>query len=202
MSDDDSREHLLARVECAVRGGFEDEEELLEELEQWVEDELGESDRALVETLDAHARKLFQAQRVREAGWGEPTFNDAIDSAFEELNGRGIVALENAGYTMSEGWSDVNEVASSQHTPPRGAVFYHGQDLERGVAGQGLMLAFGAYEEDDAKHEAASLAIAREVCEVLGRHGVRTEWDGSVGERIRIPPFEWRKRQCTQVARA
>ncbi|WNG17769.1 hypothetical protein [Cystobacter fuscus] len=63
MSDDDSREHLLARVECAVRGGFEDEEELLEELEPWVEDELGESDRALVETLDAHARMLFQAQR-------------------------------------------------------------------------------------------------------------------------------------------
>jgi hypothetical protein len=201
MSDEDSRRHLLARLECVVRGGFEDEAELLEELAQWVEDELGESDSALVETLAAHARKLFQAQRIREAGWSEPTLNDAIDSAFEELNGRGIIAMENAGYTMSEGWSDVNEVASYQDTPPRGAVFYHGQDLERGVAGEGLMLAFGAYEDDATKHEAASLAIAREVCEVLGRHGVRTEWNGSVSERIQIPPFEWRKRQWTQVAR-
>ncbi|ATB34797.1 hypothetical protein CYFUS_000204 [Cystobacter fuscus] len=202
MSDDDSRKHLLARVECLVRGGFEGEEELVEEFEQWVEDELGESDSALVETLEAHARKLFQEQRVREAGWSEPTLNDAIASAFEELNGRGIVAMEDAGYTMSEGWSEVNEVASSQDPLPRGAVFYHGQDLERGVAGEGLLLAFGAYEDDDAKHEAASLAIGREACEVLGRHGVRTEWNGSVGERIQIPPFEWRKRQWTQVARS
>ncbi|MCY1018577.1 DUF6891 domain-containing protein [Pyxidicoccus sp. MSG2] len=202
MSDDDSRKHLFARVECAVRGGFEDEEELLESLEQWVEDELGESSGVLTEQLQDHARKLLQEQRVREAGWSEPTLNDAIDSAFDELNQRGIVALENAGYTMSDGWSDVNEVASYQDTPPRGAVFYHGQDLERGVAGQGLMLAFGAYENNSAKHAAASLAIGREVCEVLGRHGVKTEWNGSVEERIQIPPFEWRKRRWSELARA
>ncbi|MFY0582701.1 hypothetical protein ACN28S_57965 [Cystobacter fuscus] len=36
---------------------------------------------------------------------------------------------------MAEGYR--NEVASYQDTPPRGAVFFHGQDLERGVAGQG-----------------------------------------------------------------
>ncbi|WP_164012144.1 DUF6891 domain-containing protein [Pyxidicoccus trucidator] len=202
MSKDESRKHLLARVECAVRGGFEGEEELLEGLEQWVEDELGEVDGELVEELGARARKLLQEQRVLEASWSEPTLNDALDSAFEELNANGIVALENAGYTMSDGWSDVNEVASYQDTPPRGAVFYHGQDLERGVAGQGLMLAFGAYESNSAKHEAASLAIAREVCDTLERHGVKTEWNGSLEERIRIPPFEWRKRRWTEVARA
>lgn len=202
MSKDESRKHLLDRVEIAVRGGFEDEEDLLDGMEQWVEDELGEADGALAEELLARAKKLLQEQRVLEAGWQEPTLNDAIDSAFEELNQNGIVALENAGYTMSEGWSDVNEVASYQDTPPRGAVFYHGQDLERGVAGEGLMLAFGAYEQDDAKHEAASLAIAREVCDTLARHGVKTEWNGSVDARIRIPPFEWRKRRWTEVARA
>lgn len=202
MSKDESRKHLLDRVEVAVRGGFEDEEDLLDGMEQWVEDELGEADGALAEELLARAKKLLLEQRVLEAGWQEPTLNDAIDSAFEELNQNGIVALENAGYTMSEGWSDVNEVASYQDTPPRGAVFYHGQDLERGVAGEGLMLAFGAYEQDDAKHEAASLAIAREVCETLARHGVKTEWNGSVEARIRIPPFEWRKRRWTEVARA
>lgn len=202
MSHDESRKHLLDRVECAVRGGFEDEEELLDGLEAWVEDELGEPHGALVAELDAHARKLLREQRVREAGWSEPTLNDAIDSAFEELNANGIIAMENAGYTMSDGWSDVNEVAGYQDTPPRGAVFYHGQDLERGVAGQGLMLAFGAYESHPSKHEAASLAIAREVCDTLERHGVRTEWNGSLNERIRIPPFEWRKRQWTELARA
>lgn len=202
MSDEVSRKYLFDRVEVAVRGGFEDEDELLESLEAWVEEVLGEADGTLVAELDAHTRKLLREQRVREAGWREPTLNDAIDSAFEELNANGIVALENAGYTLSDGWSDVNEVAGYQDTPPRGAVFYHGQDLERGVAGQGLMLAFGAYENDTAKHEAASLAIAREVCDTLERHGVETKWSGSIDERIRIPPFEWRKRRWTEVARA
>lgn len=202
MSHDESRKHLLARVEVAVRGGFEDEDELLEGLEEWVEDELGEANGALTAELEAHARKLLQEQRTLEANWREPTLNDALDSAFEELNANGIVALENAGYTMSDGWADVNEVAGYQDTPPRGAVFYHGQDLERGVAGEGLMLAFGAYENDSAKHEAASLAIGREVCDTLLRHGVKTEWNGSVQARIRIPPFEWRKRRWTEVARA
>ncbi|QAT84301.1 hypothetical protein EJ065_2729 [Corallococcus coralloides] len=100
---------------------------------------------------------------------------------------------------MSDGWSDVNGRASRRRPVPRGAVFFHGQDLERGVRGEGLLLAFGAYENDEAQQEAASLAIAREVRETLARHGVRTDWNGDVDERLLIPPFAWRKRRYTQV---
>jgi hypothetical protein len=201
---DEERKHMFAQVAVAVRGGVETEEEILESLEQRVEDNMlrGSSDGALLEELEAHARKLLEEQRVRESGWSEPTLNDAIDSAFEELDAKGIVTLQNAGYTMSDGWADVNELASYQDPPSRGAVFYHGQDLERGVQGEGLWLAFGAYERDDAKQVAASLAIAREVCETLARHGVKTEWDGTAEQRIEIPPFEWRKRRYTKGARA
>ncbi|MFP2927704.1 DUF6891 domain-containing protein [Pyxidicoccus sp. 3LG] len=199
---DEDRKYLFKQVEVAVRGGFEDEEELLESLEQRMEDMLGDVDGALLEELEAYTRGLLKEQRVREAGWSEPTLNDAIDAAFEELNANGIVTLQSAGYTMSDGWSDVNELASYQDPPPRGAVFYHGQDLERGVRGEGLMLAFGAYENDDRKHVPASIAIAREACETLARHGVKTEWNGDVDQRIQIPPFEWRRRRYTTVARA
>ncbi|MCP3143044.1 DUF6891 domain-containing protein [Pyxidicoccus xibeiensis] len=199
---DEDREHLFTQVREAVRGGCEDEDSILEGLEARVEMMLEDSDEALVEELAEYARRLFREQREREAAWSEPSLNDAIDSAFAELDAKGIVTLQGAGYTMSDGWYDVNELASRRSPQPRGAVFYHGQDLERGVRGEGLMLAFGAYEDDDAKHVAASLAIAREVCETLARHGVRTEWNGDVDQRIQIPPFVWRKRRYTRLARA
>lgn len=120
--------------------------------------------------------------------------NDGIDAAFAELNAKGIVAVENPGFTMSDAWIGVNEIARGRSPTPRGATFYHGQDRARGIAGEGLLLAFGAFEDDDSKHDAKSIAIGREVCDTLKKHGVETEWDGTVGTRIRIPPFVWKKR--------
>ena len=196
MSDhDESRDHLFTHVEQLVRGGFEDEDEVLEGMQELVEDEIGEADEGLVAELTAHARRLFGEQRTRQAGWTEPTVNDAIDRAFEELNERGIVAVQNAGYTMSEAWSDVNEVASELSTTPRGATFYHGQDLERVLEGGSLALAFGAYEDDPARHDSAGVAVGREVVDTLTRHGVPVQWNGEVTRRLEIPPFEWRKRR-------
>jgi hypothetical protein len=196
-SDADSLSHLFARVDCAVRGGCWDEEEIFDDIEQSVEMERG-ADKALVGQLKQYAQGAMQEQDLRETTWNDPTMNDAIDRACEELNAAGIVALQNAGYTQSDGWADVNEVAADQPGRPRGAVFYHGQDLERGVAGKGLWLAFGTYEDDDAKRDAAGAVIGREICQVLARHGVPVEWDGSVDQRLSIPPFEWRKRRRTE----
>jgi hypothetical protein len=196
MSDDDeSRNYLFTHVEQLVRAGFEDEDEVLEGLDELVEDELGDADEELVAELTAHARRLFGEQRIRQDGWTEPTVNDAIDRAFDELNERGIVALQNAGYTVSEGRSDVNEVASEMSTPPRGATFYHGQDLERVLEGGGLALTFGAFEDDPAQRDSASVAVGREVVDTLTRHGVPVQWNGDVTQRLEIPPFEWRKRR-------
>lgn len=191
--DERLREYLREQVETAVRGGYLDDPEVLAFVEERVEDELRASDAT--EEFLAYARRLLEEQRVEEAGWSEPTTNDAIDRAFEELNRQGIIALQNAGYTMSDGWEDVEDAAAERYEPVRGATFFHGQDVERGVLGMGLMLAFGSFERDPKLHDEASLAIAREVRETLARHGVETEWNGSVKTRIQIPPFPWRKRR-------
>lgn len=121
--------------------------------------------------------------------------NAAINSAFEELNGNGIVAMQDVGYTISDGWADVNEVASARKPVPRAATFFHGQDKKRGMAGQGLMLVFGAYVDDARKRPAASKRVAKEICATLARWGVETIWDDSIETRIQIPPFEWRKKR-------
>ncbi|QRK09116.1 hypothetical protein JQX13_02850 [Archangium violaceum] len=198
-TDEALRDYLRQQVEAAVLGGYLDETKVFAFVEERVEDELGTSDET--EDFLAYARRLLEEQRAEEARWTEPTTNDAIDRAFEKLNRQGIIALQNAGYTLSEGWEDVAAAASESYEPVRGATFFHGQDVERGVLDMGLMLAFGAFEDDPKLHDEASLAIAREVRETLSRHGVQTEWNGSVKTRIEIPPFPWRKRRHTALPR-
>ncbi len=185
------------RVVVEVRAGYRGEQSLLAHLEEVVRGEGGDSD-AVAELL-AYAREVLDERVQEEVRWSEPTTNDRIRRAFEELNARGILALENAGYTLSDGREDARAAAEMSYVPPRGATFFHGQDVERAVMGGGLMLAFGSFEEDPGKREAADLAIAREVRETLARHGVQTEWDGSAKTRIHIPPFEWRNRRWTTL---
>jgi hypothetical protein len=196
---DPQRAGLLALVDVEVRGGFVSEDELLEGLQERVEAETGEpASQALLDGLAEYVRRRFVAQRREEARWRERTVNDRIDRAFDELTARGILALQNVGYTVADGWEDTDEAADEQPRRPRGAVFFHGQDLERGVSGRGLLLAFGAYgAAEGAAHEEASAVIGQEVCEVLRRHGVDTLWCGSSRKRIEIPPFPWRKRRWT-----
>jgi hypothetical protein len=187
--------HLREQVEVAVLGGYRSDEEVLTSIEELATYELKDmKDSAGVEQLLAYARRRLEEHRVEQAGWTEPSVNDAIDRAFEELNHQGILALQDAGYTLSEGWSEAKALAARSSELLRGATFFHGQDVERGVLGGGLMLAFGAFEDDPKRRDEADLAIAREVRETLARHGIETEWNGSVKTRIQIPPFEWRKR--------
>jgi hypothetical protein len=114
-----------------------------------------------------------------------------LRAAFETLNSIGIVALENAGYTQSDGWDDVNEIANRLNDSgkrPRAGVFYHGQDVARGRRGEGLMLTFGSYAARDADADSVGRAphrrgphIARVSAEV-GRHAL----DAHPHRRVRV----------------
>jgi len=113
-----------------------------------------------------------------------------VAAAFAELRRRGLIALRNAGYTQGDGWADVAEHrhrAEQAGQRPRGGVFYHGQDAARAREGGPLYIAFGAFV-DEPEHEAASVALAQEVVEVLRAHGFTVVWDGTAGQRIAIQP--------------
>jgi hypothetical protein len=106
----------------------------------------------------------------------------------------GIVALENAGYTQSDGWDDVTEIASrlaGSGNRPRAGVYYHGQDVARGRRGEGLMLTFGSYAAQNA--EADSVAVGHIIVDVLKSHGFQPGWDGKHCTRIHTGRFEWKQ---------
>ncbi len=71
----------------------------------------------------------------------------------------------------------------------RGGCFYHGQDVERAVAGGELCIAFGATSGRDED----SLEVANDIIEVLSKHGFRPRWNGTIDERIFLP-LNWQRR--------
>ena len=126
--------------------------------------------------------------------------NDALDTAFDTLDRGGIVAVQDAGGTQSLGWAAVNaEIAKRESKKKKvlGATFYHSQDLERAVGGEGLWLTFGARDGSDS----AACAVAENVVRTLEAEGLPCVWDGHSASRIRVTPFPWQKRRTTNAPR-
>ncbi len=77
-----------------------------------------------------------------------------------------MISLQNAGYTQSEGLEDVSEIwnkGGAHASPIIGYCFYHGQDLERAVNGEGLMLTFGDINGTDER----GIEVGKIIAEVL-----------------------------------
>jgi len=184
-------EHIVS-VDC--RAGLFDEANILEALREVIEGELGEPAPALFEELAARARVGLEARAREEASWAERTLNDRLDSAFDDLDARGIAAAQSLGSTTQEGASLIDERCAARGDAVRGSVFYHRQDIERAVEGEGLLLAFTSYGAD-----ADGAAIGREVVHVLKHHGVPVSWDGNARSRIQIDPFVWQRRRATKA---
>src|SRR5262252_9152640 len=103
---------IAGEIRAVVRGGFFDEEEIVT---QFAEEryEVGELDVDEIRTVVARERaELRREQRT----WLRPTDYDRLTDAFEALRRAGIVALENAGYTQSDGHCDVVETFATD--PP------------------------------------------------------------------------------------
>jgi hypothetical protein len=182
----ETREEIAA----LVRSGFYDAERLLEIFceEMYEPGELERDEVAAV--IDVESARLAEERR----SWPALTDCDRLTRAFAALNARGVIALENAGNTQSDGYDDCGQ-AYDEH-PDRASVlgycFYHGQDLERAVRGQGLHLAFGPV--DPAEEATKGPVVGAIVRAELERAGLEVEWDGTFAQRIFVPGIVWRRR--------
>jgi hypothetical protein len=128
-----------------------------------------------------------------EADWPEVTDCDRLDTIFEGLRVQGILALQNAGYTQSEGLSDVGELyreVGGERSDIDGFCFYHGQDLERVMKSGQLWLAFGAIDGEDAR----GVAVGQRIKSAFDAAGFAVEWDGSIKTRLLIKGIRWQRR--------
>ena len=180
----------LREIDGLVRGGFDDRARIIELLckEMYAPGELDEAE--VVAAVDA----AFASLARDKASWPAVTDCDRLDQAFAALNARGIIALQNAGYTQSDGYGDISQSYDERTDRDNviGYCFYHGQDLERAVHGEGLYLAFGPI---DAKNETTEgPRIGAMFVEQLECAGFTVQWDGTFARRIYIPALDWKRR--------
>lgn len=149
---------------------------------------------ALVAELCAWTDRSLLKLREEEQQWVMPSGNDRLSACFEALRSKQLIALEDAGVSIQDGWA---RFGSDQKRDHRGAVFFHQQDVFDALRGEALLLAFGAFEErpNAPSHE----AIGKELFEALVTHGLSPSWSGDARERISLAPFEWQKRRWTQA---
>jgi hypothetical protein len=180
----------LREIDGLVRGGFEERARIIEILceEMYAPGELDEAD--VIAAVDA----AFTALAQDKTTWPATTDCDRLDGVFAALNARGIIALQNAGYTQSDGHDDIQESyrEHSDHDTVIGYCFYHGQDLERAVHGEGLHLAFGPM--DAKKEETEGRRIGAMIVEELTNAGFAVTWNGAFGQRLFIPAIDWKRR--------
>ena len=170
MSDD----AISETVRSWVWSGFYDMDDIAEMLHDIVEED-GDEERGL-----ACAETEFLRKRAAEASWESQTDCDRLDAAFEALFERGVLALQNAGDTMSDGLDDVSEELGRQDVGAFwGYCFYHGQDVERAIASGELWIAFGDSSPDDLRKGEAGAAVLA----ALRASGLEAQWDGDPEQR-------------------
>jgi hypothetical protein len=174
-----------------VAAGFADEGVILTDAVEVFADDIEpgvlrrEAQRLLREAIGDHARA--------QGTWTQRTDCDRLDEAFAALEADGIVARQH--FTCcntcgsSEIWDEIASVRDAGGTV-RGYAFYHVQDTDRAVDGDGLYLGYGATEEG----EAAALAVAHDIVAELARQGLRTSWTGSWDQRIAVT-LDWHRRR-------
>lgn len=162
----ENEEYIADRVRTWVWSGFYSPADINSMMEDIMEPD---ADGGMLARL---AESELEAKREAEASWSPITDCDRLDMTFDALNNIGVVALHNAGFTMSDGYTEVAEaLVEFDRGKVRGYCFYHEQDVARAVQGGGLCIAFG----DSADTAEGKVAVGRFVKEQLERQGLRVE---------------------------
>lgn len=195
LSEED-RNYLDQTARALVRGGYEPLEYIEESLLELVEDETETlSDRDLrIEVRNALIRAVADLTR-EQARWPVLTDYDRLKAAFDTLEDEDIVARENftccGRCGASEIVDEIEDFAVETGRRAKGYVFFHQQDTERAIEGEGLYFNYGTADPDWSEEK--SLAIGARLFDVLKSVGLRPQWDGDLGSRIAVS-FDWKRR--------
>lgn len=180
---------LLRWVRSFVWSGEYDRQEVT----LLIEEQLDTGAKVNPEWLDKAIRRAFAAKRKAEKTWPKVTDSDRLDQAFDALEGRGIIALQMAGFTQSEGLEEVEDeydMAGGKKSNYAGHCFYTEQDQESAMDGGGLHIGFGHLSGKDAK----GVEVGKMVRAELERAGLKVDWDETIGRRLYIKGFRWQRR--------
>jgi hypothetical protein len=158
-----------------------------------IEDQLGDGDEVDEDWLRKRIRDEVAAKRKAEKTWPKVTYCDRLDRAFKALEQQGVIALQMAGYTQSDGLEEVEDAyreAGGKKSKYAGHCFFTEQDQEGALDGSGLYIGFGHLSGDDAK----GIAVGHMLRAALEAEGFRVKWDGTIKARLFVKGFRWQRR--------
>jgi len=177
--------YILDSIKQWVWSGYYLAEHVHDMLQDILED--GVDEDSMHQAIDAEFEKKAQAENT----WEPVTDCDRLDGAFGKLDKMGICACQNAGYTMSDGYTEIAEALASRGKENyQGYCFFHEQDVERALQGHGLTIAFGDLNDNPDK----TIAVGQTVKRVLEEAGFDIAWDGTAKTRLNIPTISWQRR--------
>ncbi len=179
---------LTEMIATRVALGVDPFETVVERAVEFLEADI-EEDTDVVQRVWRLTDELFAQHLAAQETWPAVTDSDRMTRAFRDLDLATIVAREVFTCCQNCGHAEIrDEYSPGQY--PRGYVFYHEQDAHRGVAGEGIYLAF---DGDIQK------TVGREVVAALKARGLRPQWNGSTGTRILVP-MTWQRRRLGRLA--
>lgn len=115
----------------------------------------------------------------------------ALDSAFADLNARGVLTFPNfycCGGCASGGVFNAHKGDPQESTV--GAVYFHAQDAEAALDGHGLALRYGGLGAYEMATSGQDRAIGELLVEALRKHGLEVDWNGDPGMVVKVTRFE------------
>ncbi len=177
--------------------GFDTPDEVLDRVCEFFDEADADTVRAIA---TAELPVALRQRQAEQQSWPATTDCDRLDAAFDELNSMGIMARHHwtcCGTCGSAAMPDEFERLDGhwRGTPIIGYTFYHIQNTESAVEGDGICLGYGSTIADDAEamYEARSVEIGHTVVRVLTAHGLKTDWNGSLDRKICIN-LDWKRR--------
>lgn len=183
-------DETLKEVDIAVRNGFLSRDTIVGQLcDRVFGDEVVEEPQAR-EVVDRALARLGVEMKT----WPAMTDCDRLDEVFTDLRATGIICIDHAGYTKSDGYEIFEDCLEASVDQDRviGYCYYTQQDLEGAIRSRGLMLAFGPRDPRDETIRGPE--IGRVIAKRLEAAGFEVAWDGTFETRINIPKFEWKRR--------
>ncbi|PUA37838.1 hypothetical protein C8Z91_17870 [Paenibacillus elgii] len=177
---------MIEQIELLVKTGFHSREEIFKISTEEYGISIDE------EQLQTEINSLFNRHTEASKQWPRPTHFENLATVFDMLCDGGIIALHNAGITISDGIDDANECYEElikRGKLPAGYCFYHEQDIERAIGSNVLPIAFGTFRENT-EH---AVKVANVIVSFLESFGFNVHWDGDINSRIELRNFEWRK---------
>lgn len=185
----DVAEEVEETARSLVHGGYATFEEAVEA----VTDSYEEEEAVTPQFVRAVVQRVWRERAAEQESWPATTDVDRLHAVFQALEADGIVARADFTCCQTCGHAEIGDEADDS---ARGYVFFHRQDTESAVSGDGVWLAFGSLAGADhpVDHAKADEAVGRDVVAALMGGGLPVEWNGSVRTRIRVGPMEWQNR--------